>query len=37
VAWGLARDHGGWIAVDSTIGAGTTFIIALPLAEEVTV
>ncbi len=31
VAWGILRDHHGWIAVDSKVGDGTTFSLFLPL------
>lgn len=31
VAWGMVRDHHGWIAVDSKVGDGTTFSLFLPL------
>ena len=30
VAYGIVRDHGGWIGVDSAIGRGTTFSVYLP-------
>ncbi|HXX68298.1 MAG TPA: ATP-binding protein [Polyangiaceae bacterium] len=30
VSYGIIRDHGGWIAVDSKIGAGATFSVYLP-------
>jgi two-component system, NtrC family, sensor kinase len=31
VAWGILKDHRGWIAVDSKPGLGTTFSLFLPL------
>jgi signal transduction histidine kinase len=33
VTYGIVRDHGGWITVDSAAGKGTTFSIFLPRAE----
>ncbi|MFT3838235.1 MAG: ATP-binding protein [Myxococcaceae bacterium] len=33
VAWGLARDHGGWIGVESTIDKGSRFSLYLPASE----
>jgi two-component system NtrC family sensor kinase len=33
VAYGIVRDHGGWIAVESEVGRGTRFSMYLPRAE----
>ncbi|MFO0572145.1 MAG: HAMP domain-containing sensor histidine kinase [Polyangiaceae bacterium] len=30
VSYGIVRDHGGWIRVNSRVGAGTTFAVHLP-------
>jgi signal transduction histidine kinase len=30
VSYGIMRDHGGWITVDSEVGVGTTFTLFLP-------
>jgi two-component system, NtrC family, sensor kinase len=30
VTYGIIRDHGGWISVDSAVGDGTTFTVYLP-------
>ncbi|MFO0557532.1 MAG: HAMP domain-containing sensor histidine kinase [Polyangiales bacterium] len=34
VAYGIARDHGGWIEVDSTPSVGTHVTLYLPLRDE---
>jgi signal transduction histidine kinase len=31
VAHGIVEDHGGWIDVESVVGAGSTFVVCLPL------
>jgi signal transduction histidine kinase len=33
VAYGIVRDHGGWIGVDSAVGEGATFSVYLPVPE----
>jgi len=30
VSWGIIREHGGWIAVDSSVGRGSTFTVYVP-------
>lgn len=32
--FGVVRQHGGWIDVDTEVGAGTTFAVHLPRAED---
>lgn len=34
VAYGIVRDHGGWITVQSRLGAGSCFSIYLPMEEK---
>lgn len=34
VSWGLVREHGGWIDVQSQVGAGSTFTVYVPLLTE---
>jgi signal transduction histidine kinase len=34
VAWGLARDQGGWIGVESAVGKGSRFSVYLPSPES---
>ncbi len=35
VSWGIVREHGGWIAVESQELEGSTFAVLLPLARSV--
>jgi len=37
VAYGIARDHGGWITVDSKIGRGSRFSLYVPVVRPVEV
>jgi signal transduction histidine kinase len=34
VSYGIVRDHGGEILIDSVVGAGTTMTVRLPIVEE---
>jgi signal transduction histidine kinase len=34
VAYGIVRDHGGWIEVASRLGAGACFSVYLPMGDE---
>jgi PAS domain S-box-containing protein len=34
VSYGIVRDHGGWIAVNSRVGEGAAFSIYLPLRQD---
>jgi two-component system NtrC family sensor kinase len=34
VTYGIIREHGGWVSVDSTLGKGTTFSVFLPLTGD---
>jgi signal transduction histidine kinase len=31
VSYGIVREHGGWIAVESAVGQGSRFAIYLPM------
>lgn len=34
ISWGIARDHGGWVDVETDAAHGTTFALVLPLVTE---
>jgi two-component system NtrC family sensor kinase len=34
VSYGIVKEHGGNIEVESTVGQGTTFIVILPFRRE---
>ncbi|HEX2878430.1 MAG TPA: ATP-binding protein [Polyangiaceae bacterium] len=34
VAYGIVKEHGGWIAVDTAVSKGSCFSVYLPLSEE---
>ena len=31
VSYGIVRDHGGWISVDTLVGRGTTLHVYIPI------
>jgi signal transduction histidine kinase len=35
VSWGIVREHGGWIDVQSSLNKGSTFIVYLPMTRRV--
>jgi signal transduction histidine kinase len=34
VSWGIVREHGGWIDVQTAVGQGSTFTVYLPLGAS---
>jgi signal transduction histidine kinase len=35
VSWGIVREHGGWIDVQSSLNEGSTFTVYLPMTRRV--
>ena len=35
VSWGIVREHGGWIDVQSSLNAGSTFTVFLPMTRRI--
>jgi signal transduction histidine kinase len=36
VSWGIVREHGGWIDVQSALNEGSTFTVYLPMTRPLT-